>query len=150
MSLSLACFLSVCLFILWISPIYRSEYHPNFPLYSRSFIVTIRLIIIRLIIVTLSFAHQRDFLWPESPDHRSEFRPKIRAKEMSRSFFAHLSFNFCRSCQADYRHAQYRSSARLFIARISPASRPEFSYGDLCQALFNLVQLGSDSVVCVM
>ena len=47
---------------------------------------------------------------------------------MSRSILAHLSFNFYRSCQADYRHALYRSSARLSMARISPASRPEFSY----------------------
>ena len=123
-----------------ISPKFQSR--TNVPLHSRSFIVTIR-----LIIVMLSFAHQRDFLWP---NHRSEFRPKVRAKEMSRSFLAHLSFNFYRSCQADYRHAQYRLSARLFMARISPASRLEFSYGDLCQALFNLVQLGFDSVVCVM
>ena len=48
---------------------------------------------------------------------------------MSRSILAHLSFNFYRSCQADYRQALYRSSERLFMARISPASRPEFSYG---------------------
>ena len=71
----------------------------------------------------------RLFMARISPDHRSEFRPKIRAKEMSRSFLAHLSFNFYHSCQADYRHAQYRSSARLFTARISSVSRPEFSYG---------------------
>ena len=39
---------------------------------------------------------------------------------------AHLSFNFYRSCQADYRHAQFRSSARLFMARVSPDHRSEF------------------------
>ena len=74
----------------------------------------------------------RLFMARISPDHRSEFRPKIGAKEMSCSFLAHLSFNFCRSCQAGYRHAQYRSSARLFMARISPLSSPEFSYGKDC------------------
>ena len=55
---------------------------------------------------------------------------------MSRSILAHLSFNFYRSCQADYRQALYRSSARLFMARISPASRPEFSYGKVSDAGF--------------
>ena len=50
---------------------------------------------------------------------------------MSRSILVHLSFNFYRSCQADYRQALYRSSARLFMAWISPASRPEFSYGKM-------------------
>ena len=58
--------------------------------------------------------------------HRSEFRLNVRAKKMSRSFLAHLSFNFYRSCQADYRHAQFRSSARLFMARVSPDHRSEF------------------------
>ena len=32
---------------------------------------------------------------------------------MPRSIVAHLSLNFYRSCQADYRHAQYRSPATL-------------------------------------
>ena len=59
----------------------------------------------------------------------SEYRANVRVVQMFRSILAHLSFNFYRSCQADYRHALYRSSARLFVARISPASRPEFSYG---------------------
>ena len=49
---------------------------------------------------------------------------------MSRSILTHWSFNFYRSCQADYRHTQYPSSARLFMAWISPASRPKFSYGN--------------------
>ena len=157
MSRSLACFLFVCLlFLSWISPVYRSEYHPNFKVVqmSRSILAHLSFNFYRYCQADYGHAQFRSsarlYMARISPDHRSEFRPKIRAKEMSRSFFAHLSFNFCRSCQADNRHAQYRSSARLFMARISPASRPEFSYGDLCQALFNLVQLGSDSVVCVM
>jgi len=48
---------------------------------------------------------------------------------MSHSILAHLSFNFYRSCldyRPDYRHAQFRSSARLFMARISPDHRSEF------------------------
>ena len=63
--------------------------------------------------------------------YRSEYRPNVRVVQMSRSILVHLSFNFYHSCQADYRQALYRSSARLFMARISPASRPEFSYGML-------------------
>lgn len=50
---------------------------------------------------------------------------------MSCSFLAHLLFNFYPSCQADYRHTQYHSAVRLFMARISPASHPEFSYGNV-------------------
>ena len=83
MSRSLACFLLACFFcflifyyyyfffMTWISPVYRSEYHPNFrviqiPRSILAHLCSIFIAPVRLIIVTLSFAHQRDFLWPES------------------------------------------------------------------------------------
>ena len=120
-------FISVffCLFVFSLRPESRPFMAQNISQISESFLLIYRSIFmapVRLIIVTLSFTHQLDFLWPES-------RPNVRAKEMSHLFLAHLLFNFYCSCQADYLHAQYRSSARLFMARISPASRPEFSYG---------------------
>ena len=131
---NLACFLFVCLlFFLLISPVYRSEYHPNFKVIqmSRSILTHLSFNFYRYYQADYRHAQFRSsarlFIARISPDHRSEFHSKIRAKEMYRSFLAHLSFNFYRSCQADHRHAQYRSSARLFMARISSASRPEFS-----------------------
>ena len=39
---------------------------------------------------------------------------------MYHSILTHLWFNFYRSCQADYHHAQFRSQVRLFMARILP------------------------------
>ena len=83
MSLLLACFLFVCLFFfmnlarlsLRISPKFQSR--TNVPLYSCSFIVTIR-----LIIVTLSFAHRQDFLWPDScPIIAQNFAQKSEPKK---------------------------------------------------------------------
>jgi hypothetical protein len=48
---------------------------------------------------------------------------------MSRSFLIHLSLNFYRSRQADYRHVLYGLLAWYFMARILSVSRSQFSYG---------------------
>ena len=88
MSRSLACFLFVCLFFFYeshpfiaqnITQISKSYKCPApFSLIYRSiFIATIR-----LIIVTLSFARQRDFLWPESrPIIAQNFAQKSEPKK---------------------------------------------------------------------
>ena len=68
------------------------------------------------------------------------FCRNFRAVQTSRSFLVQLLFSFYRSCQADYRHALSRSLARhfygLFIARILPVSRSEFSFGSFQIKIF--------------
>ena len=77
------------------------------------------------------------FLWLESdPFIAQNFVQNVRAIQMSCSVLVHLSPYFYCSCQADYCHALSRSSARFFMAWISPVSRSEFSYG--MKPIFNI------------